>query len=124
MDYTEYKRLKDQIEEERQKKLAALEVVWQLSNGSSSASSGEVGQSGKASKSDSIRKVIEGLAGDFNADDVQQGIKDHGVRGVTRSQIINTLHRLCRRAELVVVKKGQGRLPGVYRKSIQEGAKV
>lgn len=121
MDYAQYKKLKEEIEAEYQKKKDALEMVWRMcqkQNGSNASG----GDSSELSTSDVIRRVIEGLANDFTATDIQQGLKDHNVKGIQRLTITNTIHRLCRRGELEVVKKGQGRMAGVYRKKKQETA--
>ena len=123
MDYAQYKKLKEEIEAEYQKKKDALEMVWRMcqkQNGS-----GVSGAEHSASTiSDAVRRVIEGLANDFTANDIQQGLKDHSVKGIQRIAITNTIHRLCRRGELEVVKKGRGRMSGVYRKKKQEAGKV
>ena len=73
--------------------------------------------------SGAVRAVVEGLSGDFTADDVHRGLKDHGLlegKTVKRISLTNTLHRLHRRGELEVVRKGQGRTPGLYRKKAKQ----
>lgn len=119
MDYAEYKQLKDQIEQERLRKMEALELVWKMSQSKGDSSlKGDITHAGR-SKSDSIRSVIKGLEGGFSARDVEQGLKDHGIKGFSRIHITNTLHRLCRRGELESVRKGQGRIAGTYRKKLE-----
>lgn len=115
MDYSEYKRLKDSIESEYKKKLEALEMVWHMSQVQPSEA-GNVDEKQKISVSDAIRKVIDGLSGEFSADDVQQGLKDHGFEIKERVQITNTLHRLMRIKEIEVARKGVGRTGSTYRK--------
>ena len=123
MDYAQYKKLKEEIETEYQKKKDALEMVWRMCQKQNGASASGTEHSG-SSTSDAVRRVIEGLANDFTANDIQQGLKDHSVKGVQRLAITNTIHRLCRRGELEVVKKGRGRMAGVYRKKKQEVGKA
>ncbi len=123
MDYAEYKRLKDQIEVEYQKQKDALEMVWRMSQ-KDNPSSVIDGEQPRITLSDAMRKVINGLAGDFTADDIEEGLKDHNVKDATRLSITNTLHRLSRRGEIVVVKKGIGRLPGTYRMAQKAENKV
>ena len=123
VDYAQYKQLKDEIEIDHKKKLEALEMVWRMcqkQNGSSASSVEHFG----STTSDAVRRVVEGLANDFTANDIVQGLKDHSVKGVQRIAITNTIHRLCRRGELEVVKKGRGRMAGVYRKKKQEMSKT
>lgn len=116
MDYEEYKRLKEEIEAEYQKKKEALEMIWRMSQKHNGGNVSD-GERSNISVSDSIRIVIDSLSGDFTADNIQQGLKDHNVKGANRLLITNTLHRLSRRNEIVVVKKGVGRTPSIYRKS-------
>ena len=123
MDYAQYKQLKDKIEIDHKKKLEALEMVWRMCQKQNGSSASGVEHSGSTT-SDAVRRVIEGLANDFTANDIVQGLKDHSVKGVQRIAITNTIHRLCRRGELEVVKKGRGRMAGVYRKKKQEMSKV
>ena len=123
MDYAQYKQLKDEIEIDHNKKLEALEMVWRMCQKQNGSGASGTEHSGSTA-SDAIRRVIEGLANDFSANDIQQGLKDHSVKGIQRIAITNTIHRLCRRGELEVVKKGKGRMPGVYRKKKQETNKT
>lgn len=120
MDYAEYKKLKEEIDAEYQKKKEALEMVWHMSqkhnkDNVSGANNTDV------SFSDSVRKVIAGLTGDFTVNEVKQGLEDHGVKEVDRLAITNTLHRLFRRKEIEVVRKGAGRTSSVYRKVVESG---
>lgn len=115
MDYSEYKRLKEEIEAEYQKKKEALEMIWRMSQKHLETVASD-GERTNGSIADAIRKVINSLPGDFTADHIQQGLKDHSVRGVGRLGITNTLHRLSKRNEIVVIKKGVGRIPSLYHK--------
>ena len=123
MDYAQYKKLKEEIDADYQKKKDALEMLWsmyQKPNGASSSPSESYSRGSGASVSDAIRKVLSGLEGDFTVDDIQQGLTDHGIKGVARLSITNTLHRLWRRKEIDLVKKGQGRTASIYRKIQKE----
>jgi len=118
MDYTEYQKLKEEIEAEYQKKKEALEMIWRMSQKHNGTGISD-GEHSNISISDAIRKIIDGLPGEFTADNIQQGLRDHNFKGVNRILITNTLHRLFRRNEIVVVKKGIGRTPGIYRKLLK-----
>lgn len=123
MDYAQYKKLKEEIEAEHKKKLEALELIWRMCQNQNSSDAKD-GADRSISTADAIRKVLEGLSGDFSADDIEQGLKDHHVKRVKRIAITNTLHRLVRRGELEIVKKGRGRISGVFRKKLQEASKT
>lgn len=115
MDYSEYKKLKDAIEAEYKKKLEALEMVWSMSREEPSML-GSSDDNQKKSISDAIRKVISGMSGEFTADDIVQGLKDHGFEYEKRVQVTNTLHRLLRKKEIEVAKPGAGRVGNVYKR--------
>lgn len=124
MNYDEYKQLKQDIENEYKRNLEALEMVWRRCKNISTSVSEDTTTTDLNSHylenvSGAVRIVVEGLSGEFSADDVKRGLKDHGMlegKEVRRISITNTLHRLFRRGELEVVRKGQGRTPGLYRK--------
>lgn len=117
MDYAQYKKLKEEIEQDYKKKKEALETLWSMYQKPGGATASELGHShnGGVPISDAIRKVLSGINGDFTVDDIQQGLKDHGIKGVERLSITNTLHRFWRRKEIALSKKGQGRRPSTYR---------
>ena len=123
MDYAQYKKLKEEIEAEHKKKLEALEMVWRMCQNQNHTDAKD-GSDRSGSTADAIRKVIAGLSNDFSADDVEQGLKDHHVKRVKRLAITNTLHRLHRRGELEIIRKGQGRMPGIFRPKKQEMSKA
>ena len=124
MDYAQYKKLKEDIEKEYQKNLEALDRIWNLSKKMSSFDIGErtilsdpsIG--GNFTKA--VRAVIEGLGAEFTVDEIVQGLKDvFGEKEFKRIQITNTLHRLCRKGEYHIVRKGKGRSPGLFGKKTQ-----
>lgn len=115
MDYAEYKKLKDSIEAEYKKRIDALEMVWHMSQGQDEVT-GISDDKPCLSLSNEIRKVITGLSVEFTANDIEQGLQDHGFGRKKRIQITNTLHRLMRLKELEVVRKGEGRRASTYRK--------
>lgn len=123
MDYTEYKRLKDEIDAEYQKKKEALEMIWRMSQKHNGVNVSD-GERSSITLSDAMRKLISNFPGDFTANDIQQGLKDHNIKGVTRLAITNTLNRLLRRNEIDVIKKGRGRSPGLYRRTQKVEAKI
>ena len=126
MDYAQYKKIKEDIENEYHRNLDALEIIWKRAQGLAGTPIGGEGHyehpNGDIGVSEAIRKVIEGIGNqEFAADDIQQGLKDHGFvdgRKLARFSITNTLHRLSRRGELEVVKKGAGRLSSIYKRKI------
>lgn len=115
MNYEEYKRLKEAIEKDCKKKLEALEMVWSMSREEPNKQ-GSSDEHPKRSISDAIRKVVGGMSGEFTADDIVQGLKDHGFEYEKRVQVTNTLHRLLRKKEIEVAKHGAGRVGSSYRK--------
>ena len=122
MTYEEYLKLRKDIEKEYQRNLEALDLTWKrykaMSGQSPDNSDGENPLSEKLSGA--VRTVVGGMGQDFTVDDIERGLKDHGLfegKRIKRLALTNTLHRLARRGELEIVKKGKGRLPGIYRKS-------
>ena len=102
MDYSEYLKLKKDIENEYKRNLGALELVWKRSQNLLSTS-GEK-QSGYIDSSkteqnlaEAIRLVISQINKDFNASDVEQGLMDHNYndgKQINRVSLTTTLHRL------------------------------
>ncbi len=120
MDFAEYKKLKEKIDEDHRNRLAALEMVWDMSK--QNASSDVPGKKDeKMTLSNTFRKIIEGLSGEFTADDIQQGLVAYGLKGIDRLSITNTLFRLYKRNEISLAKKGAGRSPSRYRKTESQG---
>lgn len=126
MDYKQYKQIKQDIENEYKKNLEALEIVWKRAQGMGSGavhSSTENGGS-DVGTSDAVRSVISGLGEiEFDVDAVVEALNAHSMfqsQKIKRLSINNTLHRLMRRGELEVVKKGQGRMSSIYKKKIQQ----
>lgn len=123
MDYEEYKKLRKQIQEEYEQELAALDKVWRRFQSLNSPSRKQtVITNGDAPPKSpiarSIRSAIKDFKGEFSADDVQQSLIDHGfipAGEINRLAITNALHRLYRRGEIAVVKRGQGRNGSIYR---------
>lgn len=123
MNYEEYKKLRNQITTEYQDQLAALDMVWKRIQGlnspsrkSQNGSNGDTPHTPQIAKS--IRTAIKDFKHEFTADDVQQALIDHGFiksEEVNRLSITNALHRLYRRKEIEVVKRGQGRNGSTYR---------
>lgn len=120
MDYAQYKKLKEDIEKEYRKNLEALERIWNLSKEMSSNGTGERVILSDPSNTDftkAVRTVIEGLSSEFTVDEIVQGLRDvFGEKEIKRIQITNTLHRLCRKGEYVIIHKGKGRSPGIFGK--------
>lgn len=121
MDYAQYKKLKEDIENEYRKNLDALDRIWNLSKKMSSSESGERAilsdLSGTDNFTKAIRAVIDGLGSEFSVDEIIQGLKDvFGEKEFKRIQITNTLHRLCRKGDYQIVRKGRGRSPGLFGK--------
>jgi response regulator of citrate/malate metabolism len=115
MDYAQYKNLRDEIESDYKKKKEALEMLWSMYH-KSSPHSPPTTKGSRTPTSDIVRQIIAGLKDEFTADDIQQGLKDYNLKNVSRLSINNTLHRLWRRKEIDVIKKGQGRMPSLYKK--------
>lgn len=128
MDYQQYKKMRQDIQGECNRQLEALDMVWKRLQSINSPSktpslfSDTPTDHSEQSFSEMIRTVIKGLKEDFNADDVQQGLIDHGfatLDSVNRLAITNSLHRLMRRGEIVLVKKGQGKQGSIYHQKLE-----
>lgn len=122
MNYEEYLRLKKDIEYEYNRNLEALELVWKRSqNIFSSAHQGDATDQagGEQPLSEAVRLVIAHMTSDFTADAVEAALRDHNYnegKPVNRVSLTNTLHRLFRRGEIDLMRKGRGRTPSSYRK--------
>ena len=123
MNYQEYKSLRKQIEQEYEQELAALDKLWkriQSMNFPSREPEGGESHNGSFSRNFSahLRTVVKGLRENFTANDVQQGLIDHGFvdkDNVNRLAITNGLHRLSRSGEVEIVQKGRGRIGATYK---------
>lgn len=128
MDYGQYKTMRQDILDECNKQLDALDMVWKrlqaLNAPTKNATSIESSRAhGSVPFSKMLRTVIKGLTQDFNADDVQLGLIDHGFKtseNINRLAITNSLHRLLRRGEIDLVKRGQGKQGSIYRQKQEE----
>lgn len=126
MDYQQYKKLRQDIQDECTKQLEALEMVWKRIQADTqpkpASSSGDAGHS-TPNFSEMIRTVIGSLKEDFGANDIQQGLIDHGFatkENVNRLAITTALYRLLKRGEILLVKKGQGSQGSIYRKKSED----
>ena len=123
MTYEEYLKLKKDIELEYRRNLDALELTWKRykSISGQTRESNDPDSPSSEKLSTAVRIVVNGINQNFSVDDIERGLKDHGLfegKQIKRLALTNTLHRLARREELEVIKKGKGRLPGIYRKKI------
>lgn len=122
MNYEEYLRLKKDIENEYHRNLEALDLVWKRSqNIFSSTQQGDVPEqaAGEQPLSEAVRLVISQMTKDFTADGVELALRDHGYnegKPVNRVSLTNTLHRLWRRGEIELLRKGRGRIPSSYQR--------
>lgn len=126
MNYSEYLQLKKDIENEYRKNLDALELVWKRSQNvlSRTQQGNKIETPGVDQPlSEAVRLVIAQMDKDFTADLIEIGLSDHNYnegKPVNRVSLTNTLHRLWRRGELELVKKGRGRTPSAYRRKPSE----
>lgn len=126
MNYSEYLQLKKDIENEYRKNLEALELVWKRSQNvlSRTHQGNKIETPGVDQPlSEAVRLVIAQMDKDFTADLIEIGLRDHNYnegKPVNRVSLTNTLHRLWRRGEIELVKKGRGRTPSSYRRKTSE----
>jgi hypothetical protein len=113
----EYRRLRQQIEDEYRRKLDALEIVRNLSAGNtiSGVSSGE--QPIRRGAIDAlVRDVVPQISGVFSLNDVMNRIEEaqDAPTGIDRSSVSSALKRLTGEL-LVVVEVGKGKRASRYR---------
>lgn len=124
MNYAEYLKLKKDIENEYKRNLEALELIWKRSQSvfvaSQQGDNPELpGMPSEQPLSEATRLVISQMNKDFNADEVEQALRDHNYndgKPINRVSLTNTLHRLFRRGEIELVRKGRGRISSTYKK--------
>ncbi len=122
MNEAEYKRLKRKIQGEYDERVKALDMIWELSGGSSRKPSlnGRGETSGKATLLQAVKDAVAKLDGEFTAKDVEAQIKQDNptvVENVKRASISSTLNRLASMPnEVKEVLKGKGKRPTTYRR--------
>ena len=124
MTYEEYKKLRQQIANDYQRELSALDMVWKRCQAINSPSNAPLDPNlvndPEINFSKHVRIVLTNLKQNFSTDDVAQALVDHGlvekdkIKSI-RIALTNTLHRLYRRKEIEVVQKGHGRIGSTYK---------
>lgn len=116
MKEREYKRLRLSIEADYKHKIAALELVYSMSN-ESGLPSGKSSTS-KGALADAVGKAVSGMTATFNVRQVEEAIRVINPalsNTVKRASISNTLKRL-EGAELELVERGRGKRATIYRR--------
>ena len=125
----EYRRLLQQIEDDYQRKKAAVELVWQMSAGMTGQPEGSSDEPKDTSRRGSIdslvRHIVPQQRGVFSLRDVFQQVKEAAPSKVNRSAVSAVLKRMAEEGEVIVVSVGRGQRGSTYRvKSSPITAKV
>jgi hypothetical protein len=123
MNKKEYQKLRDDLRQEYEKKLAALDMVWEMMGGKPTASSPSM-QSGKEwahaiSKRDAVRETIKTINGEFNMHAVRhallalhpaisQEIEDNALSAI--------ISKLAEMEEITTVRHKVGKAPAIYKR--------
>jgi hypothetical protein len=113
----EYRRLRQQIEDDYRRKIDALEVVWKLSANTSNGNSAEVPVK-RGTIDNLVRNVLGSMTGQFSPRDVMeemQKIPDFP-GGINRSSVSSALKRLADDGVLSVVQIGKGKRASRYQR--------
>jgi hypothetical protein len=121
MDQKMYMKLKDEAQKRYQSDLAAIERVWDLSqqagNGNGAAPK-NTGRTRAGASSDTIRSIVDTMAGEFSFKDVEKALKETSPdKGIGPRYVVTFLKRLEQRKYIEVVKRGgPNKGPTVYKK--------
>jgi len=113
----EYKRLKRRIETEYHEKLAALDMVFRMSNSSTVKNGNQDTRKSKGAVPQAVRNALHKLSGEFTASEVEAQMKtDDPTTNFKRASISSTLRRLAGDDEIVCTVEGKGKRPSKYRR--------
>jgi hypothetical protein len=123
MDEKEYKRIRQDITDNCQRQLDALEVIWSLEQQRAAAGSVEYPRPSSRqlpaqSMTALVRLVLPKLGDTFSIWEIQQEIEKlyPGANYKTNS-LSGTLTRMHQREEILIEKKGEGTAPTIYRRN-------
>lgn len=113
----EYRRLRQQIEDDYRRKIDALEIVWKMSADTTNGVSRSDGPIKRGTIDTLVRSVISRMTGTFSPRDVMDEIHrtpDVPV-GISRSSVSSALKRLADEDLLYVVEVGKGKRASRYK---------
>jgi hypothetical protein len=113
----EYRRLRQQIEDDAKRKIDALDMVWQMVQGASNGHSARSDAPIKRGTIDNlIRRVIPLIEGTFTPRTVMALLQQQPHTGVdlNRSSVSSALKRLADENVITLVEGGKGKRPSIY----------
>ncbi len=118
MQEREYRRLRRRIEAEYQEKIKALDMVYQMSNGTASKGL-EASRTSNAKKGallNVVRKVLPDIHGEFTQRTVIEKLREKNPDvAVKRASLSSTLRRLADDKEIELLELGAGKRPSRYK---------
>jgi len=121
MNQREYERLKREIQAEYQKKLEALEMIWQMAqnrnHSTASATTRSTSELARGFLLSAVKNALQHISGDFSQHIVVQKIAElhPNLSPVKRASVSSALKRLAGGKEIELVEAGSGKRPSVYR---------
>lgn len=120
MHQREYERLKRQFKLDYEKKIAALELIYEATN------TGTIGESGDGSSrkertaglKDTVRKILPNVGPTFSLNDVAMALEQddsEGLGSVKKASLSSVLKRLEEDGIITVVERGSGKRASVYK---------
>lgn len=122
MKEREFKRLRSAIEDEFQRKMDALNLVYKMSNEDSPKQ--EKDPASKGALAEAVGKAVSQMSSNFNVRQIENAIKVFNpvlAANIKRSSISNTLKRM-EGTELDVVERGKGKRATIYRRRVMTRA--
>jgi DNA-binding transcriptional ArsR family regulator len=118
MNEREFLRLRRQLDEDYNRKVQALELVWEMACGPEPPPAHDTPDKvGKVAYSAEILAILSKISSVFTVKDVEEAIKrDRPDIKMDRSTISHTLKRAARDDQLAVVETGKGKRPTKYRR--------
>ena len=114
MDERAYRKIKADIEADCQRKLQALETVWELYKGKPSPEAAN--KLPPSSLTAVVRQAIPGLGEEFSIWEIQKQMeKLFPAIQYKKNSLSGTLTRMHHRREIEIVRKGEGTVPTVYK---------
>ena len=127
MNQREYEKLKRQFKEEYDQKLAALELIYRASNKpdntfqkpkkSTSSLNGERAPRTPGIK-ETVRNILPEINKDFTLHDVEDKLAESDseiAAKIKKASLSSVLKRLEAEGDIVIVERGTGKRPSIYR---------
>ena len=117
MTEREYNKLKQQLQDDYDKKLQAIETVWLMSNSQAGNGTGKRVTKGELVRA--VESVLENLPQQFTIADLERHLRDTNpalAEATQRSSMSGCLRRLAEDEKIVVREVGKGKRPTLYEK--------